>query len=157
MKHKLLWLAAIALTSLNLQAQTVYMQMTNAEIQEFPAISVDNMNFQNNHLQFQLSDGTTQTINFSMVRRLFFDATFGINQLNSLQQELVLFPNPANDCIYLKQKGLSRQTASVYSVSGQQVKSFIIENDETRISLEGLDSGIYFIRCQSINAKMIKL
>lgn len=157
MGYKIFWFAAILLASLHLSAQTVYMQMTSAEIQEFPAVSLDNMNFQNNHLQFQLTDGTTQTINFSMVRRLFFDVTFGVEEQNAVQPELSIYPNPANDRINLKQRGLNKMPAAIYSISGQLIQSFVIENEETQIFLDGLESGIYFIRCQSFNAKLIKL
>jgi hypothetical protein len=66
------------------------------------------------------------------------------NILNS-ESELVLYPNPAPDCIKLR-SAHAIHSLSVYSAQGQllQVNSTIINNEAT-LQLDKLSAGMYFV------------
>lgn len=66
--------------------------------------------------------------------------------------ELTLFPNPANDQIFISGKtGLFR----IFSSTGHLVRNGVILGKEP-ISLQGLESGIYFFQIDDSKLKFIK-
>ncbi len=157
MNRRIFWLVAFMLTGFAMHAQKVMMQLTNETIQEFTTSSVDQMNFQNNHFQFKFTDGTSQTINFSMISRIYFDESFSVSELNDEAPALSLFPNPAGEFITLQQTEQLSGLLEVFSMSGHLVKSFWMEGESLQLNLSDFESGVYFVRYQHTNLKFIKL
>ena len=72
-------------------------------------------------------------------------STEGFSALDNLS----LFPNPADDIVYLKMNGNSTSTIdiSVYNTLGQKVKEFRkVASDNLSLNLSELNSGIYFLK-----------
>jgi hypothetical protein len=91
------------------------------------------------------SDTTTyhgfDTINFNVQQ-----ATS--NQIvNSLDEEPIIYPNPATNEIKidLKTNSVSRNEISFYSILGQKVKTGNLNNDKITIDISDLTDGIYFV------------
>lgn len=60
--------------------------------------------------------------------------------------DVQVYPNPATDEINISYNGTATATAEVYNLAGSLVKSANVVNGENTISLNGLNSGIYYIR-----------
>lgn len=60
--------------------------------------------------------------------------------------DVQVYPNPATDAINISYNGTATATAEVYNLAGSLVKSANVVNGENTISLNGLNSGIYYIR-----------
>lgn len=72
-----------------------------------------------------------------------------------------IYPNPAFDMISIENTtGKSIKEVSLYSVSGQLVKTFTTEKTVQNLSISNLQSGIYFVKIRLedkiINTKLIK-
>ncbi len=57
-----------------------------------------------------------------------------------------IYPNPANDAIHINIPFENNGAlATVYSVDGQVIKAYSLTNQENRISMSDINSGVYFI------------
>ena len=72
------------------------------------------------------------------------------DEVQKVENSVLLFPNPCKDemRISLKPDVWKQATVSVYSVTGQDLKTQIIEK-ESIISIIDLRPGVYFIRIKS--------
>ncbi len=76
---------------------------------------------------------TTQNIEIT-------DNVLGINDVDIIS--IQFYPNPTNGIITLKNNGEIGRV-NIYSMIGQQVKSFNIEHDESQLDISTLQSGTY--------------
>ena len=76
-----------------------------------------------------------------------FTTTDGITSVNNAEkgESFTLFPNPANDIIYLKNKETGTVNYQIYDNFGRTVKTGSFEN-ESRIDISFLARGIYVFR-----------
>jgi photosystem II stability/assembly factor-like uncharacterized protein len=82
-----------------------------------------------------------------------------------LTESLDIYPNPANDFIYLKQKSDNvidyNDIIEIYDISGNQLITFpIIKliNDENliKVDISNLNSGVYFVKSGKVFGKFVK-
>lgn len=74
------------------------------------------------------------------------------NELNSLDNEIVLFPNPANDFIYIKGIAQKEYSFKILDTNSKIVLQFkIIESQN--IDISKLSSGVYFYEVIDLNNK----
>jgi len=73
--------------------------------------------------------------------------------LSNADNELIIYPNPANNFITLKiGDATSKTTFKIYNSTMQLIKTFHFENGiENKISTIDMNSGIYFIDAQTSN------
>jgi hypothetical protein len=75
-------------------------------------------------------------------------APIGIKEFNDLENEIVVYPNPAND--YLDIKSLNNFTdklnVEVFDIIGKKVLSETSTSSNLRINCENLEQGIYVMR-----------
>jgi hypothetical protein len=66
-----------------------------------------------------------------------------------------VYPNPAKDNLTVTLNGNTHQPLYILNAVGQVLSS--IENPETvtRINTSGYSSGVYFVKCGSINKKVV--
>jgi hypothetical protein len=71
--------------------------------------------------------------------------------------ETVLYPNPAHDFITLKiQKQLQNPIVDIININGQLIHSCRIQNNQNRLDISALSSGVYMVRIQSDENHFIK-
>ncbi len=71
------------------------------------------------------------------------DTNVGLSNV-LLDNEIILYPNPAND--YLIVKGINQEThIDIYNTLGQHVYSTSLNQNNNSINIKGLNSGDYFI------------
>lgn len=71
---------------------------------------------------------------------------------NSALDKISVYPNPANDKVII-----SAETGSlveIYSFDGRLIKTIIMGNDQIEISVQHLESGMYFVK---VNGNSVKL
>lgn len=70
------------------------------------------------------------------------------------QLEINVYPNPCTDFVMIdNQEG---KTAIMYNTLGQVIKSFTIQNTQEKISMQDLNSGLYYLQVGSSMIKIIK-
>ncbi len=76
--------------------------------------------------------------------------TTGTAEIRDDQEELRVFPNPANNLISLKglKKGKKYQL-DIYLVNGQKIKTFEVLNQDQAFTIESLNPGIYFLKAMN--------
>ena len=68
---------------------------------------------------------------------------------DNLMQNVVLFPNPTSDILNIKViDGLSDYDYNIVNILGQEVKAGTLNNGLNTISLNDLNTGLYFVKVQ---------
>jgi hypothetical protein len=75
------------------------------------------------------------------------------DQTNELS-EIDIFPNPTNDFVFIKNKANESLGINIYNLNGILLNSEVSNKEITRISLETLGSGVYFLKI--VNDKTAK-
>ena len=70
--------------------------------------------------------------------------TTGLNSY--LENNISLYPNPANDYIDVRVDELNVTNMEVYDVYGKFINTVNVVNNPTRINVSGLATGMYFVR-----------
>ncbi|HLT54073.1 MAG TPA: PQQ-dependent sugar dehydrogenase [Flavobacteriaceae bacterium] len=72
-------------------------------------------------------------------------------------QVFSMYPNPANDAIHFTfTDGNSLKAISLFNMAGQRVKYHETQLATADISVKELNKGIYFVECETDNAKFVK-
>ena len=67
-----------------------------------------------------------------------------------------IYPNPANDFIFIENISIGSKV-DLFNVVGKNIKSFEIESHNQRLDINGLNSGVYFVKVDDkAAAKFIK-
>ncbi|MBP7808238.1 MAG: T9SS type A sorting domain-containing protein [Bacteroidia bacterium] len=86
-----------------------------------------------------------------------FCIVLGADEVNTQRNELILYPNPANDKLYINAENLLINEVEIFDVNGKKTEA--IYNSST-LGVTNLVSGIYFIRIKTdkgeFNKKFIK-
>jgi len=121
-------------------------------IYERESLVYSNYTFDNEDLSYTL----TWLENRLEYLDIYFGNILSINENNSLTKtELIVYPNPATDMIYLNSSNfLNGKRFEVYNNLGQLVIDGIINNNN--ISIERLKKGFYFIMINNNSYKILK-
>jgi len=76
-------------------------------------------------------------------------------QLN--ETELLVFPNPASDFLWIKNGVTKNEEIRIISVTGQLILNIKHITQDNKIDISGLKPGVYFIRTNGALSKFIKL
>lgn len=76
-----------------------------------------------------------------------------VNQLSEIS-ESDIFPNPAKDFVYIRNRAKEELNISIFNINGTILFSKVSKDEIIRIGLEKLSSGVYFIK--TINSKSAK-
>lgn len=94
-----------------------------------------------------VSTSATYTFSISANRNLvanFTAISTGLEEALNSNVLLSLFPNPANDRLFVK--GITNKTvAKLYDVTGNLISEFKISNDENSYDIQNLSPSIYFL------------
>ena len=76
--------------------------------------------------------------------------------LTELESSFILFPNPANDRLYIEAEAEIMEV-SVYDVYGRhQVTETPSHRDMTSVNVSNLNTGIYFVKINTVNGETVK-
>ncbi len=86
------------------------------------------------------------------------DSTNSVDGINDISSEVKLYPNPANDNIYLQlpNSPISSAKGAVYNIIGAQVMDFVISNDTENLDISSLPTGMYMLKVQTSDGRGVK-
>ena len=67
-----------------------------------------------------------------------------------------VYPNPANDFINVDVNGIENANITVYSVTGQEVINTTISNGTQKLNVSNLNNGVYIYAVRDLNGEVIK-
>ncbi len=77
-----------------------------------------------------------------------------VNQIETGAQAMTLYPNPAQNTLYVNYRGYRYQQATlqIYNTVGQRVASMQVKNTLTSVDLTDMKAGLYFLYLEIDNA-----
>lgn len=85
-----------------------------------------------------------------------FDGTLGINENYKNDLGITVYPNPSKGIINLELTDLKEAELSIYNVAGQKVLTKKINEKKSRLDLNTLDNGIYFLNFKNNDGTTVK-
>ena len=75
------------------------------------------------------------------------DINAGVNDLNSIDNDLKIFPNPSFKTVSVSAEGISSGTLEVYNMDGRLILNQAINNETTQImDVDFMNPGLYFVK-----------
>lgn len=105
------------------------------------------------------SDGNV-TVGESILYQISLLNTLSIDEINNQNSDVLVYPNPVENELFIQHQEISNWQVQVYDVTGKQLKTMSI-NQET-INLSSLTSGTYYLvftneeKSVSVTKKIIK-
>ena len=120
---------------------------------ETVAQSINDIASYNDSIVFAVGDSGYMVVNYPQL-------ITGLNKINIVEKDLIIFPNPANSTLYFNESLLLQDklfTTNIFTAQGQLIKS---ENQHSTIDISDLTQGIYFLEVvttqKSFKKKFIK-
>lgn len=85
-----------------------------------------------------------------------FNTTLGINENYKNDLGITVYPNPSKGIINLELTYLKEAELSIYNVAGQKVLTKKINEKKSRLDLNTLDNGIYFLNFKNNDGNTVK-
>jgi len=76
----------------------------------------------------------------------FYHTTYDAVRSINYKTNYILYPNPSNDKITIKSDNDEQYNVEITDIQGQILINKILLNQSSQISLQGIKSGIYFVR-----------
>ncbi len=105
--------------------------------------------------------GTGQDYNNNLLRDFweYSDTTVGVNEITYLQN-MAVYPNPANDKIYIERSNNNAMEVNLFDLLGNKVFTIMTsKNKNTEIDVSGINKGVYILKItinnNSLNKKVV--
>jgi beta-glucanase (GH16 family) len=85
--------------------------------------------------------------------RVYQNSTANVSALESLENSLQIYPNPATDLIFIEAEKTPTSIA-LFDLFGKQILKKV--NDTNKIDVSNLTSGIYFLEVYSSNERVVR-
>jgi hypothetical protein len=83
-------------------------------------------------------------------------ATNSIENTESLEDEVRVFPNPCDDQLVIESSFQGTQNYALYSILGEHVLTGSIQSGSTIIELSKIPDGLYILKIRGQAIKLIK-
>ncbi|WP_026777027.1 family 16 glycosylhydrolase [Polaribacter sp. Hel_I_88] len=81
--------------------------------------------------------------------RVYQESTASVSENDNLL-DVSLFPNPVNNDLNIRfSSDLGNTKGTIYSITGQKVQEFYLENSAKKVDVSNLSKGVYFLRLAS--------
>ncbi len=121
-----------------IESNTLNLMITD---QQNPSNDTDHINNENTYLIGYQNSGNELNQTSNQTPSFFYD-----NMNNATDDAVVLYPNPVLAILNLKIKTDQKVYASIHSLSGVLIQTYILENEINHIDILSLDPGIYLIK-----------
>jgi ligand-binding sensor domain-containing protein len=76
---------------------------------------------------------------------------------SEMMNDIVLYPNPADDFITLKMSdGLRNSMVDIFDIQGKKIRTYSINNNRQLLDVSSFPSGIYLVKIQSDKNSTVK-
>lgn len=119
---------------------------------------LQSLQFPENLLQINFLSGSAETYDLSTISTLYlrqYPLAADDYSLTS-DQEILIYPNPASDVIYLKNAPEAGSLVSIYRIDGALISQKQISSQNQALDISGLTNGLYILRIDNQAIKFIK-
>lgn len=141
--------------SLKAQSPTLEIQKKDQSVVQTPLSNLRKLTFGNDAMTVHYSNGQTGDIALSDISKMVFGTVSGVKNLRYTNTEILVYPNPVSDYLYVKTT--DNQTIQIMNISGATVISQKASDRETQIHIADLAKGIYILKLDHKVAKFTKL
>jgi len=142
---------------------TIYAQLQTALVvneksgakSSFPLTNLSKLTFNSGNVIINKKDGNINGFVMSNVRYFDFSGTTSLSQINSMTNNMVLYPNPVRDMLQVRYESGSDENVQI-RVFDIQGKTIILENMKTQtganyinIPFDSFQRGLYFCQLQN--------
>jgi hypothetical protein len=126
--------------------------------------TLEKFSFSNENLLVDLVGGSIKTYSLTEVQKIFFisdgstPVTTGVQEtVSGTGQNISVYPNPAENILYLQNLPDGVSAVIIYNMEGIPVLSMQVSGDNKSIGISNLTKGLYLIRINNQALKFIKL
>lgn len=101
--------------------------------------------------QFLLVNSRNSANYIDMTTIMFLNQSGQSSKLIDLENELCVYPNPANNHFCFNNVFCGNAIFKIYSADGRLIRQSVIQNDVEQLSLDGIPNGIYLVQFESEN------
>lgn len=141
--------------SLKAQSPTLEIQKKDQSVVQTPLSNLRKLTFGNDAMTVHYSNGQTGDIALSDISKMVFGTVSGVKNLRYTNTEILVYPNPASDYLYVKTT--DNQTIQIMNISGATIISQKASDRETQIHTGDLAKGVYILKLDHKVAKFTKL
>ena len=142
---------------------TIYAQLQTALVvneksgakSSFPLTNLSKLTFNSGNVIINKKDGNINGFVMSNVRYFDFSGTTSLSQINSMTNNMVLYPNPVREMLQVRYESGSDENIQI-RVFDIQGKTIILENMKTQtganyinIPFDSFQRGLYFCQLQN--------
>jgi hypothetical protein len=161
MNQKLYLWAMVIITWMTIQsveAQSLIIKTKDGAEEVKSLSTIHNFTFLNNNLVLGMSDKITEEIGLPTIQKIYFkDVPQGIENELADAQKYMIYPNPVNDVIHLKDLPDVDLTTTIYRIDGVKMMQKELSSGNNSIDVNHLSSGIYIIMINNQAIKFQKL
>jgi xyloglucan-specific exo-beta-1,4-glucanase len=119
--------------------------------EEVPAENLAHIASYSAALQFGIDSATAyiSTTDLGLISHTIDFTQLSMPEISGTNSFAKVYPNPSNDYISLHLQNESLSSAVIFSVTGQKV----MEENDTKIDISSLESGIYFVKINTVSSK----
>jgi len=152
-----LLMAAGAIIGGNVNAQSLFIRMTDGSEDEKALNTLRSLTFASNDLLVNLLTGSTDSYGLSLISKLTFNTTMGIeNNDTRADNQLDVFPNPGSKLITVKGIPADAGSVTLYSLDGRPVMKVNVNTENAVIDISSLRPGLYIILALDRTAKFVR-
>ncbi len=158
--HRILIVLCIVFAGLqqaNSQNNALIIQKADNSLSNTELTTIKKITFQNSNLVLHYTSGTTGEFLLTDVRKIMFGPVSEVINPQLNETELIVFPNPASDFLWIKDGVTKNEEIRIISVTGQLILNIKHITQDNKIDISGLKPGVYFIRTNGALSKFIKL
>ena len=157
--HKAILLCLISFSYIGvLQAQSNLTLHFTDKTQINPALnSISKITFTSDNLEMKFNDGSTNSYLISSINKITFGTLSALKETSSQESQILLYPNPSKDIIFLKNISVNETNVSVFSLDGACVLSVKISDVDNGVDVSSLSKGIYVLKIGDKALKFTKL
>ena len=145
---------------IKLQAQSLILKTKNGSELVKPINSLKTIYFSNNNLLVNYSTIASETYNLSIISKIYFKSVASGTELNVLDHNSLLlsvYPNPANNLLYIQNAPEENSNVIIHRLDVVQVLRTQISGENKCIQIGSLDKGMYLLKVGNQVVKFIKV
>jgi len=141
----------------NIKAQYLVVEFQDGTVDNQQIALLQSIKYPDNELQLNYFSGLSDTYALSTIKTLHFQMyPTGANDISlGSDTKISVYPNPANDLIYIKNASETTYFVAIYRIDGVLISQKQISSNQP-INISDLTSGLYLIRIENQAFKFIK-
>ncbi|WP_298145131.1 T9SS type A sorting domain-containing protein [Flavobacterium sp.] len=103
-----------------------------------------------------LFDPSSSETNFNIFIGYLTPIPLSTNENQELSFEMIPNPSAGNTIIRLPSNVINSANVTIFDISGKTIYESTTQNEELRVQLDGLSSGVYFVKVATDNTAVVK-